>query len=412
MFDIRFLEKAKKALSKSFLKRLRDAALWRAETMLVQCLWFALDVEPVRIGHGPGPLTWLKQKKHKKLRRKIHVCLLEHNPKGRNWKFGELIVFWINERSRVCSASLNERVEDADIVWVCSQDPLSPGIKSKLLRDLQKARAATPVINHPDAYDSYHEERAFEKLAKAGVSVPRTEFTGDDVGKTWVVYKAEGKHSAPKYMSRYSGFKAGHRVFEFVDSRDSNGLYSKYRAFYVVGSVHPNIVMFSKHWNVYIHTASRLEYTFRMTPIETEQVRLIAKTLGLQYFAVDYLRRARDGRPVVTDINVYPDVAFLITPIEVKPIRSIAKALGLRYFATDYLRREQDGRLVYLDVSAYPKSYPAMSLRESNEKLGYYGRWLTFDRLELLGIPDLSERPFWDTFDEAMLRFSKEAVPA
>ena len=89
------------------------------------------------IGYGKGPLTWIRQRKHKHLRRKIHICLLDYHPKGgRQSKFTE---FWINERSRVCSASMNKkRIEDADVVWVHCKDPIPPNEKGGLLRDLKR----------------------------------------------------------------------------------------------------------------------------------------------------------------------------------------------------------------------------------------------------------------------------------
>ena len=90
-----------------------------------------------------------------------------------------------------------------------------------------------------------------------------------------------------------------------------------------------------------------------MTPGETDQIRLIAKTLGLGYFAVDYLRRREDDSPVFVDINVYPAV------------RSKARRAG--------------------------------------RELGYYGSWHVFDNKQLLG---LSERPDWDVFDSAMMAFN------
>ena len=101
-----------------------------------------------------------------------------------------------------------------------------------------------------------------------------------------------------------------------------------------------------------------------MTSHEADQIRLIAKTLGLQYFAVDYLRREADDLPVFVDMNVYPDI--------------ISK------------------------------------LRELGRKLGYYGRWHTLDTdaqwLSMtLRHTERAQRaesgPFWNVFDEAMLTF-------
>jgi hypothetical protein len=337
-------------------------AVRRVEDAVVQWLWFVLPVNPERVGYGEGPLTWLRQRKHKKFRRRIHICLLDYRPEGgRQSKFTE---FWINERSRVCSASMNERIEDADVVWVYCKDPIPPSKKGGMLRALKRARPGIPIINHPEVYNSYHEERAFKALAEAGVSVPRLEFADEDVGKTLVVYKTEGRHGhAPKFMSEYKGPRAGYRAFEFVNSRGPDGLYRRYRAYYLLGAIYPSLLRCSGNWNVYSQTAERTG-TFTMTSNEVDQICLIAKTLDLQYFAVDYLRRKGDDSPVFVDVNVYPDV--------------ISK------------------------------------LKEVSRKLGYYGRWHTLDTdAQWLSLnteihqaaSETSERPFWEVFDEAVLSF-------
>jgi hypothetical protein len=326
---------------------------------VAQWLWFTLPVDAERIGYGEGPLTWLRQRKHRNSRKQIHICLLDYLPEGgRQSKFTE---FWVNERSRICSASMNDRIEDADVVWVYCKDPIPPGKEGGLLRALKRARPGTPIINRPEVYNSYHEEHAFKALGEAGVSVPRSEFSHQDIGKTLVVYKTKGQHGhAPKFLSEYEGIKAGYRAFEFVSSRSLAGLHMRYRAYYLLGAVYPSLLRSSGNWNVYSQTAERTE-TFTMTSNEIDQIRLIAKTLGLQYFAVDYLRRKVDGLPVFVDINLYPDV-----------------------------------------ISKF---------REVSRKLGYFGRWHTLDTDAqwLSQIAERhqggSERPFWNVFDEAMASF-------
>lgn len=347
-------------LSESFLRKARNQkdilsprlVRWRFEDRVLQWLWFISSVDSERIGYGRGPLTWLRQRKHKGLRRRIHICLLEHNPKGWKANFGEPTAFWINERSRACSASVNEGIEDADIVWLYSQDPLGPEAKSRVLQSLKRAKPGTPVVNNPDVYDSYHQARVFKELAEAGVSVPRTEFGDDDLGKTWVVHKPEGRQSVHNVLSKYTGPRAGYRTYEFVDSRGSDGLYRTYRACYLLGEVLPQYGLSCERWEARARSKKCSEHTFAMTAVEISQLRLIAKTLGLEYFAADYLRRESDGLPVFVDINIYP-----------QPLASMG----------------------------------------ASRKLGYYGRWFIFDAYERLSGPDPSRRPFWDVFDEAML---------
>ncbi len=325
-------------------------AIWRLKDNLLQWLWFASRIDRRRIGYDRGPLTWLRIAKQKQLRRRLHLCLLDIHP--REGKFGRFTAFWINERSRSCSASVNERVEDADIVWVYSQDPVPPEIKRELLQIIGRARPGIPVINHPDVYNSYHEEDTFRILEKAGVGVPRSTFTEHDIGETLVVYKMREKHWSPKLLSRYRGPIEGYRPFEFVDSKGLDGLYRQYRVLYVAGIIHPSYVAFSHRWNVERANREGFEFTFEMKPVETESIHLIARTLNIQYFSVDYLRRSPDHLPVFTDINVYP-----------LPIDSTVTA----------------------------------------REFGYYGRWYLVDNRMRLGIPEPSGRPFWAMFDAAML---------
>lgn len=67
----------------------------------IQNLWFLAPMTPDHIGYGRGLLTASRLRRHRQLRRQIHITLLEfHAGKPR---FGPLTTFWINERSRVCS---------------------------------------------------------------------------------------------------------------------------------------------------------------------------------------------------------------------------------------------------------------------------------------------------------------------
>ena len=251
---------------------------------------------------------------------------------------------------------MNERIEDADVVWVYCKDPIPPDKKEELLRTLKKAKVDAPIINHPEVYNAYHEVGTFTKLAEAGVSVPRSKLTNKDIGNVLAVYKTKGRHGhSPKFLSEYTGPKAGYNAFEFVDSRDPDGWYRRYRAYYIVGAVYPQFLRLSDHWNVHSRTSKRAE-AFTVTPEEVEQIRQIAKTLGLKYFAVDYVRRQGDDSPVFVDINVYPGIPS--------------------------------------------------KLQEASRKLGYYGTWHNFDDRTRLRMTSSTERSGWDVFDEAMSAFA------
>ena len=331
-------------------------AVWRLKDNLLQWLWFASSVDTQHIGYDHGPLTWLRTAKHRRLRRNIHLCLLDVYPKG--GKFGRFTAFWINERSRICKATLNEGVEDADVIWIYSQDPFPHDTRQELLHTLKKARRDALLINHPDAYNVYHEQQSFKKLAGAGVCVPRDNFNDDDLGKTTVVYKVIGRHGSSKFLSPYRGPVEGYRPFEFIDSRGAQSLYRKFRAFFILGMVCPNHVAYSDHWNVHRETTKHTEYQFDITDTEKKSIRLIAKTLNIQYFSIDFLRRGHDDKAFFTDINVYP------LPID---------------------------------------------FTETARERGYFGRWIILDNRLRLGIPEPCGKPFWEMFDEAMVSFIKKA---
>jgi Fibronectin type III domain len=293
----------------------------------------------------------MRVNRHRRLRRRIHIVLLDPEGEG---KFGSLQTFWINKSCSLCSASLNERLEDADVAWIFSQDPLSPDSRSKLLNSLRRVKPGARIINHPDVYNNYHKEDAFERLAAAGVSVPRSTFSQDDLRRTTVVYKRTGYHHAHKTLELYSGPRAGYTAFEFIDSRGPDGLYHRYRAYYIVGIVRPHKLYLCKSWNVYGGNSPIIQYTFDMTPEEIRQVRIIADVFKLQYFEVDFLRRSGDGKPFFFDVNIYPN-----------------------------------------------NRSPASIVHH----LGYYEHWHTFDAIQQLQIAEPGAKHFADIFDEAMLHY-------
>lgn len=328
-------------------------ALWRMGDSFVQWLWFLTTVRKDHIGYDRGLLTWLRVARHRKLRKRIHICLLDLQPRG--GKFGRFTSFWINERSAICSASVNERIEDADVVWTYSQDPLSEAAKREIHEILRRKKPETPVINRYDSYNAYHEDTCFKRLRDAGVSVPRSEFSDSDIGRTLVVYKVAGKHGSSKFLSLYRGPIEGYRPFEFWDSRASEGMYRKYRVFYILGNVIPYHFLLSDYWNVHRETRRRTEYIFDITECEIRSIRLVAQTLGLEFFAVDFIRKSHDDSPVFTDINVYP------LPI---------------------------------------------AHTETARERGYFGRWTVFDTHYRLGLPEPNGDSFWSAFDAAMMTFA------
>lgn len=337
-----------------------------AQDLFLQWLWFVTPVPQSRIGFGAGPLTWARQLAHRRLKRDLHIALLQLD--GSQTRLAPITAWAINNGSRRCTASVNEGLERADIIWIYTQDPLQDREAGELEdRIAACARPGTPVINPPSRYSAYHRADAFELLRNAGVSVPKHRLTKADEGVTPVVYKLLDCQGQAKVGTIYDGPREGYRAFEFVDSRDESGMYKRYRAHYLAGATRPSEAFAGPVWNVCCRTTTSVEYYFELTENERDQIRLIGETFGLHYFAVDFLRRARDGRPFFLDVNVYPTIR---------------------------------------------------SPRRFVRTTGDYGFWHTFDARRRRGIPEPNRCSAWDDFDRAMVAFAEgagvqsEAAPA
>jgi hypothetical protein len=324
--------------------------LRRPADALMQFLWFALPRGGARTGYDHGLLTWLRRRRHRALRRPLRICLLAEP--GNH--FAHFTAFWINERSRLCSAAVNEDPAAADILWVYGQDPLPGDLRATVERLTRLPLNRPPlVINTPDRYDCYHDGDFFPMLEAGGVAVPRSRFGPGDIGSTWVVYKFQGQQHAPKQLRRYEGEIPGWRAFEFVDSRQADGRYVRCRAFYLLGLVRPAELFLGPDWNVCLSSADEIRYSFDVPPEEAAAIRRIAALSGLDFFAVDYLRRGGDGPAVFVDLNVHPAV-------------------------TSFPHAGRDRR--------------------------HFGQWHTFDTCRRLGLPEPLGRSMWDLLDERLLR--------
>jgi hypothetical protein len=302
--------------------------------------WLATGLPPSRIGYAPGPLLALRQRRHRRARRQIRLCLLEGRTRGP--RFSPVTAYWINERSTRVHAVV-DRPEGADVVWVHTQDPVPADVRQRLAAQL--AGIGVPVLNRLENYDAYHRDDTFRRLRDAGVPVPDPEPAPGDL----VVVKGPGQTSA-KQLTRLGTLPPRSRAFGYVDARGGDGLHRRYRAFHLLGTVHAGDVVASSRWEVGLGTLEGHEPTFGLRADEERAVRRIGEVLGLDWFCVDFVRRAGDGAPVFTDVNVYP------TPVVAE---SVDGALGDR------------------------------------------GRWHFLDTAPRMGVPE-AQGAFWPRFDAAM----------
>ena len=323
--------------------------LRRLVSPLQPLAWMAGGTPPSRIGYGPGPLQALRDWRQRGLRRTLRVCLLEQHRRGA--RFAAAHAYWLNRRSRVCTAVVNQP-DGADVVWVFSQDPLAPDVRRRLEDTLAALPPEVVVLNPLPAYDAYHDDRSFDRLRAAGVGVPATTFGPDDEGRTPVVHKAAGQQSCHKFLAPWDGPRPGYRAFGYVDGRGGDGRARRYRAYHLLGEVYADDVLIADDWKVSLSTMRDVEHAFVATPHEHAQIRRIGDVLGLDVFCVDFLRRAGDGAPVFTDINVYPTIVIA---------ESVDRALRAR------------------------------------------GRWHVFDTRRRHGLPEPEGRSAWERLDDALL---------
>lgn len=291
-------------------RRLDSRTGWRLRRAVAPArslLWLATGTPPRRIGYAPGPLLAVRRARQRRRSRPMRICLVEEHRRGT--RFAPATAYWLNERSRLFSAVVNEPA-GADVVWVLSQDPLEPDVRGRVETLVRALPPGTVVLNLPEVYDAYHGDDAFPRLAAAGVRVPRTDLGAADLGRTPVVYKTAGAQGGPKTLEPYAGERPGYRAFGYVDARNADGASRRYRAFCAAGIVEPTDVIISTSWKASLDTLNRWEPRYDMTDHERDQISLAARTLGLDFFAADYVRRASDGAPVLTDINVYPTMVI------------------------------------------------------------------------------------------------------
>lgn len=256
-----------------------------------------------RFGYSSrGLWTMARHARHRWLDRPFHLGLLTGGLRLRN--ITELHAFWLNEKLESFRVSIDPAPRTADIFWVFSQDPLEGDRRSRIGATLAAMRPGTPVINPPSVFDAYHDPDIFQRLEEAGISVPRRDFGAGDIGKP-VILKPVGKQSKTIGPLPWAGPVAGMRAFEFLETRGADGLYKRYRAFYVLGRLFAGSRQESTEPIVRAHSRSG-DNSWRLTDVEAKDVRRAARVTGLDFFSADFLRLADGSRSVLTDINSFP----------------------------------------------------------------------------------------------------------
>ncbi len=280
-------------------------------TFLMQNLWWAFGVPDERMAfNAPGLWTQMRKRRYRRLDRPFHLGLLAAGFKFTN--IIELNAFWLNERLTNCRVSIDPDPATVDFLWVYSQDPL-PAERRKRIEDaIARAPHGTPVINPPDVFDAYHQGDLFERLAAAGVHVPRSRFGPEDRGVP-VIFKPEGKHSKVLGPQPWEGEMHGYRGFEYFDARGADGLHRRYRATYVLGRVFAECC-FAGRVPIVRARNGKTELDWLLSEDEVDQVKRIGATTGLDFFTVDFLRPSASPRSVFTDINSFPMMKLLEPP--------------------------------------------------------------------------------------------------
>lgn len=272
-------------------------------SFLMQQFWWATTVPSERLGFNRRGLhTALRTIAHRRLERKVHIGILTGGLVYPN--IIDLQAFWMNERLRNCRTSIDPDPETADIFWIYSQDPLPEARRSAISEAIARARPGTPVINRLDAYDFYHRNDAFSLLAAAGVPVPRSQFGASDHGLP-VIWKPAGLQSKTRGPVPYAGAIQRDRAFEYINVADADGCYWRYRACFVLGDIYAASGFRSADPIVRYRNVNLINRDWMLTENEIGHIRRIAEVSRLDFFTVDFLRRAEDQSPVFVDINVF-----------------------------------------------------------------------------------------------------------
>jgi hypothetical protein len=273
-------------------------------TFLAQQLWWLFGIDPVRMGFQRKGL-WTRRaiRAHLRLEREFHVGVVTDGVSRPN--IVGLHVFWLNRHCRRTRFSIDPDPASADALWIYAQDPLGDASRALIADKIGRAPSGVTVFNRLEAYDFYHRTDCFELLAQSGVPVPRSAFMESDIGMS-VLWKPVGSHSTALEPQPYRAPRPGFRPFEFIDVRDEKGLYRRYRAIYLFGRIYQASAFTAREPVVRYANAVEIDRQWLMTEEEAQHVATIAEVSGLDFFAVDYLRRKEDGRPVFTDVNSFP----------------------------------------------------------------------------------------------------------
>jgi hypothetical protein len=272
-------------------------------TFFAQTLWWMAGIPDERLGfYAPGLWTTRRRMRHRSLDRPFHLGL-----QTAGFKFTNIIqlhAFWLNERLKSFRVSIDPDPATVDIFWVYSQDPLPPDRRAWIEDSISRAKPGTPVVNPPDVFDVYHRPGIFRRLAEAGVPVPRSSFGPEDFG-TPVVFKPEGTQSEAIGPVPWDGPRPGMRAFEFIETRDEDGLYHRYRAVYILGRSYAGSRQASDRPIVRAHNRQGGN-DWQLTATEISDLQKVAMVTGLDFFTADFLRPSDGSHSVLTDINSFP----------------------------------------------------------------------------------------------------------
>jgi hypothetical protein len=271
---------------------------------LAQTLWWLLPFDRRQLGFSRyGLFTKLTARAHRRSRCRYRAGLFTADTRFPN--IIDLHLFWLNERCSRMQFVQNPKRPTLDLAWVFAQDPLTPSRQAEIETLLSRLPPGTPVINKPAAYSFFHRADAFAMLGAAGVPVPRSHFDDRNIGEP-VVWKEIGRQSNTFGPEPYAGERAGYRCFEFVDTRGSDGLHGRYRAFFLLGEVFLGSAFRSRSPIVRYENVVAIDRDWQPSHDLVGHMRKIAEISGLDFFATDFLRRRGEGPPIFSDINVFP----------------------------------------------------------------------------------------------------------
>ena len=229
----------------------------------------------------------------------------------------------------------NPMAFDLIVNVICDPDSSDKALKKVI--QIIEAGKEVPVINHPLKIFNTARDKVYQLLKDIkGLVVPKVwrfaprrlkdikEFIEKENIKFPFLFRPAGSHTGQglvkidneeqiSELERFAFDGSDYYIVEFYDFKSEDGLYRKYRVYFVDKKPYPRHLIASKGWNIH---ASNFNEFMTQEPYKTERAEFlnnfdiekfkplseIVDKIGLDYFAIDF-GIDKEGNLVIFEVN-------------------------------------------------------------------------------------------------------------